>query len=636
MVKSFIINTMGGIGARQNRAVPPVDCVYLASGRAALPHPIRRQLRGRDQSEEFIVMDLFDVLNFVCGLAMFLFGMSYMGDGLESCAGGRLQSILEKLTSSPARGFLLGAVVTAIIQSSSATSVMVVGFVNSGVMTLQQAIGLIMGANVGTTVTGWLVSLTSIDGASMAIQLLKPSSWVPVLALVGVYFMNFEKSGKHKNVAAVLLGFAILMVGMDTMSSAVEGLKEVPAFTDLFSLFSNPIVGILVGALVTAVMQSSSASVGVLQALSMTGSITLSSAIPLVLGMNIGAAVPVLLSAISANKEAKRTSLVYLYFNLISTILFMIVYELATALFPIPILDEAVGPVGIALFHTIYKLVCAGVLLPFTKQIEKLVCLSVRDAKVKEEKPLLDDRLMNTPAVALAQAQRLTVETALMAQDSFNEAVTLLDRWDDKVADHVRELERTIDTREDILGTYLVKLSALSLSATESQVLSIMLHTISDFERISDHAVGILLSIQASEQKPSAISSGAKEELKRMAAAVSEALGLCIAAFSTNNPEAARRVEPLEEVVDDLADQLKNHHIDRLRAGKCSVDSGFIFTDLISDFGRVSDHCSNIAACLVEMQHNSFDTHQYVHTVHHSGDADYLSDYEYFSNKYAV
>lgn len=580
-------------------------------------------------------MDLFDLLDFICGLALFLFGMSYMGDGLESCAGGRLQSILEKLTSSPAKGFFLGLVVTAIIQSSSATSVMVVGFVNSGIMTLQQAIGLIMGANVGTTVTAWLISLTSIEGAGFAVQLLKPSSWVPLLALVGIYFLKFEKSGRRKNVAAVLLGFAILMVGMNSMSAAVSVLKEDPAFTELFVLFSNPMVGMLVGLVLTAIMQSSSASVGVLQALSMTGSITLGAAIPLILGINIGASVPIMISALSANKEAKRTSFVYLYFNVISMILFMIVFYIAQFTIGLPILAEPVNPVGIAIFHTSYKLIFALLMLPFTGLLEKLVCFTVRDSKIKE-KPLLDDRLMTTPAVALAQAQRLTVETALMAQDSFNEAVSLLDRWDDKVADHVRQLESTIDKHEDILGTYLVKLSGLGLTDTENQELSIMLHTISDFERISDHAVGILLSVQASQQKSNAISDSAKGELKLMANAVSEALSLCIASFSTNNPEAARRVEPLEEVVDDMADRLKDHHIDRLRAGQCSVESGFIFTDLISNFSRVSDHCSNIAACIVEMQHNSYDTHKYVHSVHHSGDVEYLSDYDYFSEKYAL
>lgn len=580
-------------------------------------------------------MDVFDLLNFILGLAMFLFGMSYMGDGLESCAGGKLQGILEKLTSSPVKGFFLGLIVTAIIQSSSATSVMVVGFVNSGMMTLQQAIGLIIGANVGTSVTGWLVSLTSIDGAGLAIQLLKPSSWVPLLALAGVYFLNFEKSGRFKNVAGVLLGFAILMVGMDTMSSAVTGLRDVPAFTNLFVLFSNPIIGIVVGALLTAIMQSSSASVGVLQALSMTGGITLDAAIPLILGMNIGAAVPILISALNANKEARRTSFIYLYFNVISTVLFMVAYNVIQLFVALPILDAAVNPVGIAIFHTAYKLICAAVLLPFTALLEKLVCFTVREAKVVE-KPLLDDRLMTTPAVALAQAQRLTVETALMSQTAFNEAVSLLEHWDDKLADHVRELEKTIDKHEDILGTYLVKLSSLNLSPNENRELSTMLHTISDFERISDHAVGIMMSIGSARSKPNAISNSAKRELNQMGAAVAEALSLCIAAFSTNNPEAARRVEPLEAVVDNMADRLKDHHIDRLRAGKCSVDCGFIFTDLISNFSRVSDHCSNVAACIVEMQHDSFDTHQYVHSVHHSGDADYLSDYELFSQKYVI
>ncbi len=580
-------------------------------------------------------MDIFDLLSFFLGLAMFLFGMDYMGDGLESCAGGRLQGILEKLTASPLRGFFLGFVVTAIIQSSSATSVMVVGFVNSGIMTLQQAISLIIGANVGTTVTGWLVSLTSINGAGFFIQLLKPSSWVPILALAGVYFLVFEKSGRRKNVAGVLLGFAVLMVGMDTMSTAVEGLKDVPAFTDLFVLFSNPVIGVLVGAVLTAIMQSSSASIGVLQALSVTGSITLGAAIPLILGMNIGASVPILLSSIGASKEARRTSFVYLYFNIINMLLFMLIFVIADLFFPLTILDSAVSPVSIAVFHTAYKLICGVAMLPFAGLLEKLVCLTVKDDK-EAEKPLLDERLMATPAVALAQAQRVTVETALMAQDTFNDAVSLLDAWDDKVAERVRELEKTIDVREDVLGTYLVKLSGLNLTETENRALSTMLHTISDFERISDHAVSILISLHAAASKPNTFSDHAKEELKRMASAVSEALSLCIASFSTNNVEAARRVEPLEEVVDEMGDQLRNHHIDRLKAGRCSVDSGFIFTDLISNFCRVSDHCSNIAACVVEMQHNSYDPHRYVHSVHHSADGDYHADYEHFSQKYVL
>ena len=584
-------------------------------------------------------MDIFSILNLVCGLALFLFGMSYMGDGLETCAGSRLQDILMRLTSSPVKGFFLGFLVTAIIQSSSATTVMVVGFVNSGLMTLQQSVGLILGANVGTTVTAWLISLTSIDGASFFIKLLKPDAWMPILAIIGVYLLSFDKSGKHKGIAAILLGFSILMVGMDIMSGAVEGLKEVPEFREAFILFSNPILGVLVGTVLTGIIQSSSASVGILQALSMTGMVTFGTAIPIILGMNIGTTVTAMLSAVNTNRDARRAACVHFYFNVISTVVFMIPFYLINSFIGgFPFLAEAVSPLSIAIFNTIYKFVCAFAAIPFTKGLVKLACLTIRDKKgeAEEKKTLLDERFLTTPAVALAQAQRLTVDTALLAQDCFNQSITLLEQWDDKVAAEVREKEKTIDHYEDVLGTYLVKLSSLSLTEAENRELTIMLHSISDFERISDHAVGIVISAHAAAQKNSALSDNAKTELRQMATAVSEALSLCIASFSTKNLDAARRVEPLEEVVDRIADKLRAHHIDRLRAGRCSVDSGFVFTDLISNFRRVSDHCSNVAACVIELQNNTYDTHKYLHSVHHSGDASYVADYEYFLEKYSM
>ena len=582
-------------------------------------------------------MDLFDFLNFVCGLAMFLFGMFHMGDGLESCAGGRLQSILEKLTANPVKGFFLGFLVTALIQSSSATTVMVVGFVNSGVMTLHQAVGLIMGANVGTTVTAWLISLTSIDGAAFVLQLLKPASWIPILALIGIYFMRFESTGRKKNVAAILLGFTVLMVGMETMSSSVEGLKDVPQFSQAFTLFSNPLMGILAGLAVTAVMQSSSASVGVLQALSVTGSITFESAIPIIIGQNIGAVVPALISSLNANTDARRASAIHLYINLIGAVLFMVPYYIIRYTVGIPFLTDAVNPVTIAIIHSGYKLGCAVILLPFSKALERLTYATVPDkSSAKEEPPLLDERLMNTPAVALAQAKRLTEDTAFMAREAFDKAAALIVHWDAKEAEKVRNLENAIDRHEDALGTYLVKLSGLGLSVRESRNLSIMLHTISDFERISDHAVDIVISAQEASQKANVFSEGAKHELKLMSSAVSEALSLAIAAFSNNDPDAARQVEPLVEVVDNMGSVLRAHHIDRLRAGRCSVESGFLFTDLVSGLSRVADHSSNIAACIVEMQHSSFDTHQYVHTLHHSSDGEYVANYERFSSKYAL
>lgn len=581
-------------------------------------------------------MDLFDFLNFLCGLALFLFGMFTMGDGLENCAGGRLRSILERLTASPVRGFFLGFLVTAIIQSSSATTVMVVGLVNSGVMSLHQAVGLIMGANVGTTVTAWLISLTSIDGAAFFLQLLRPAAWVPLLALLGVYFMRFERSGRKKGLAAILLGFAVLMVGMDTMSASVEVLRDVPAFSRIFTLFSHPLAGILVGVVVTAVMQSSSASVGVLQALSVTGGIRAESAIPLILGMNIGAVVPTLLSAVGARVGARRAAAVHLYINLIGAALFLIPYALLRRNFLLPFLEEAVNPVSIALIHSGYKLGCALVLLPFCGALERLAVYTVRDqAGSAAEAPLLDERLMATPSVALSQAKRLTGETALMAQEAFEKALSLLERWDAKTAGRVRELEDAIDQREDALGTYLVQLSGLGLSIGESQDLSTMLHTISDFERISDHAVDILLCLQEVGQRSSGFSEGARQELRLMAQAVTEALELTIVSFRTGNLDAARQVEPLGEVVERMGGTLRAHHIDRLRAGRCSVETGVLFTDLVNCLGRVSAHCSNIAACVVEMQHSSYDPHQYVRELHRS-DPDYAASFARFSAKYAL
>ncbi len=581
-------------------------------------------------------MDLFDFLNFLCGLALFLFGMFTMGDGLESCAGGQLRSILERLTASPVRGFFLGFLVTALVQSSSATTVMVVGFVNSGVMSLHQAVGLIMGANVGTTVTAWLISLTSIDGAAFFFRLLKPASWIPLLALAGVYFLRFERSGRKKGLAAVLLGFTVLMVGMDTMSASVTGLRDVPAFSQVFTLFSHPLAGILVGAAVTAVMQSSSASVGVLQALSVTGGIRAESAIPLILGMNIGAVVPALLSAIGAQTGARRAAAVHLYINLIGAALFLIPYELLRRTVGLPFLTQTVNPVGIALIHSGYKLGCALVLLPFCGALERLAVYTVRDRTGSAaEAPLLDERLMTTPAVALSQARLLTEETAFMAQEAFEKALSLLDRWDSKAAGRVRELEAAVDRREDALGTYLVRLSGLGLSVRESQELSTMLHTISDFERISDHAVDILLCLQEAGQRGIRFSDGARQELRLMARAVTEALGLTIASFRSGSADTARQVEPLDEVVERMGRALRDHHIDRLWAGRCSVETGVLFTDLVTCLGRVSAHCSNIAACVVEMRHSSYDPHRYVRELH-SSDPDYAASFQRFSAKYGL
>lgn len=581
-------------------------------------------------------MDLFDVLSLVGGLAMFLYGMSVMGDGLEQCAGGKLKSILERLTSNPVKGFLMGLAVTAVIQSSSATTVMVVGFVNSGIMTLRQAIGIIMGANVGTTVTAWILSLAGIESENFFIQLLKPSSFTPVLAVIGVIFYVFLKDGKRRDIGMILLGFAVLMTGMDIMSSSVEGLKDVPEFTNILLMFSNPILGVLAGALLTAIIQSSSASVGILQALSVTGAVTFGSAIPIIMGQNIGTTVTAMLSSIGTNRNARRAALVHLYFNIIGTVVCLTGFTIVNAIFQFSWLNTPVNQAGIAIVHTSFNLICTAIMLPLSGVLERLAYASIPEEESKEQKQsLLDERLMVTPSVALNRCKKLAVDMAMQTKDAYSQAVSLVKQWDDTKAAFIRKNEQDLDEFEDALGSYLIKLSSKSLSIADSTELNQLLHIVGEIERISDYAVSILISCNHLHQNEKAFTEDAQKELDLLSSAVLEVLDLSIQAFNGIDLEAASRVEPLEQNVDRLCSKLRERHIMRLREGTCTQRQGLIFTDLLSDLSRISDHCSNIAVCTIETSKESYDTHRYLYEVK-TQDAEYRRVYEEYAQKYRL
>lgn len=560
-------------------------------------------------------MTIFDVLTLIGGLCLFLFGMQVMGDGLERRAGGSLKVLLGRLTGSKFKGFLTGLGVTSVIQSSSATTVMVVGFVNSKVMTLKQAIGVIMGANIGTTVTAWILSLGGISGNSLFLKLLKPTSFTPVLALIGTTFLMFSKSEKKRDVGTVLLGFATLMFGMDTMSGAVSGLADMPSFRQLFLLFSNPILGVLVGGLLTAVIQSSSASVGILQALSATGAVTFASAIPIIMGQNIGTCVTALLSSFGTNKNAKRAAVVHLSFNVIGTVVWLTVFSVVSALFRPSLLQQPATYAGIAMAHSVFNILCTLLLYPMSSLLEKLAYKIVPEGKEKEpEKRVeLDDRLLLTPAVALAESERVTLKMGERAAQGLNDSLSLLTDYTPERAAEVRAAEKDTDRYEDLLGTYLTRLSRRQITAEDSTEISKLLKAIGDFERIADHSVNILESAEELREKKTAFSLGAAEDLRVLCRALSDILALTLTAFRENDPEKAAEVEPLEQVIDGLRTALRDGHIVRLKSGECTVEAGFIWSDLLTNMERAADHCSNIAACIIEAGHQDMDLHAFLH-----------------------
>ena len=556
-------------------------------------------------------MTIFDVLNLIGGLCLFLFGMNVMGDGLERRAGNSLKALLGKLTNSPIKGFLTGLGVTAVIQSSSATTVMVVGFVNSKIMTLKQSISIIMGANIGTTVTAWILSLGGISGDNIVMKLLKPTSFTPILALIGIVFMMFTKSGKKKDVGTILLGFATLMFGMHEMSSAVSGLSKIPEFQNLFIMFKNPILGVIVGALLTAVIQSSSASVGILQALSATGAVSYGAAIPIIMGQNIGTCVTALLSSFGTNKNAKRAAIIHLSFNVIGTVVWLIAFSLISAIIKPAILDASASYLGIAISHSIFNVLCTALLLPMSSLLEKLAYILVPDGKEEESFVELDERLLITPTVALQQCYNVAKKMANEAISGFQLALSSADEYTAEKAEKVRISESNTDRYEDILGTYLTKLSRSRTTDDDSSEVSKLLKAIGDFERISDHSVNILESVEELREKKIEFSDDAKKELNVLTSAVSEILDITLSAFNGDDENAVYNVEPLEQVIDGLKSMLRDRHIVRLADGECTVEAGFIWGDLLTNLERTSDHCSNIATCLIDATHHNMNAHEY-------------------------
>ncbi len=581
-------------------------------------------------------MDIFSFLSLVGGLAIFLFGMQVMGDGLEKRCGGKLKGILESMTSSPIKGVLLGAGVTAIIQSSSATTVMVVGFVNSGLMQLSQAIGVIMGANIGTTVTAWLLSLTGVQGDNIFIQLLKPSSFSPVLALIGIIFLMFFKGTKKEDSGMIMLGFAVLMTGMELMSDSVSGLAESDSFARLFTLFTNPILGILAGAVLTAIIQSSSASVGILQALSVTGAISYSAAIPIILGQNIGTCATALLASIGTNKNARRTAMAHLSFNIIGSAVFIILFMIIRTVGDLAFIDSPINAAGIAIVHTTFNCFATALLLPFTKQLEKLAILLVPDDNKKEEISLLDERLFATPSVAVNRATQITAEMGLIAKDSLLKSLNMIYEYQEKDAQEIRDEEKKVDRYEDRLGTYLVKLSRENLSAKDSDETSKILHCIGDFERISDHAVNIVESAEEMRDKGLNFSREAISGLRVMTDALTEIINMALQAFTDNDLEKAKSIEPLEQIIDGLKIKLRDDHIIRLQKNECNIETGFVFSDLLTNMERVADHCSNIGVCILESAVGGFDTHEYLRRVKKSGENEFFEQYDRYKEKYEL
>ena len=576
-------------------------------------------------------MDFFSILTLLGGLALFLYGMNVMGDGLEKVSGGKMEKILETLTSNPLKAVGLGAAVTAVIQSSSATTVMVVGFVNSGIMKLSQAVGVIMGANIGTTITSWILSLSGIQSDNFFIQLFKPTTFSPVLALIGVAFLMFAKSEKKKDIGTIFIGFAVLMFGMESMSGAVKPLADVPEFTGLLLKFSNPVAGILAGTILTAIIQSSSASVGILQALCMTGAVPYSSAFPIIMGQNIGTCVTALLSAIGANKNAKRAAMIHLYFNLIGTVVFMVLFYIINTAVHFPFMAQMATPATIAITHSVFNITATFVWLPFSNLLVRLACLTIRDDKENEisredqEFMILESRFLEKPAFAVEQGRNAAKHMEQDSRKILDIALGLIHSYSDEQAERVQKLESKIDRYEDELGTYLVKLNNKDLSERDSHSVSIMLHCIGDFERISDHAVNIMESAQELHEKNISFSPQAKNELQVLIAVVSRIVDTAYQVFDKQDLNLTHDVEPLEEIVDELSKELKRRHVNRLRLGECTIEMGFILTDLITSLERIADHCSNISVCVTQVRENLYDTHSHLESLKNEPDDSYYN-----------
>lgn len=567
-------------------------------------------------------MNFFDLLSMIGGLALFLFGMHILSEGLEKVSGGRLEKVLENLTSSRLKAVLLGAGVTAVIQSSSATTVMVVGFVNSGIMKLSQAIGIIMGANIGTTITSWILSLTGIQGDNFFIQMLKPMSFSPILAMIGIIFIMFLKNEKKKDIGMIFVGFAVLMYGMDAMSTAVEPLKDVPEFTNLFVMFKNPILGMIVGAILTAIIQSSSASVGILQVLCGTGSVTYAAALPIIMGQNIGTCITAMMSGVGATKNAKRAAVVHLLFNLIGTAIFMIVFYSINAFVHFEFLGYAANKMGIAVIHTCFNVAATLVLLPFANVLEKLSLMIIKKDAEEEKQEAeqaafvrMDERFLSTPSFALEQAYSYVIKMAEITQESLEEAMNLFFTYDKEIAKEVERKENLVDQYDDEISSYLVKLSSRNLSAKDSKKLTMLLHSIGDFERISDHAINLVDAAREMNKKEQSFSSKALEELQVFTQAIRDIVGMSVDIFEHEDVSAARQIEPFEEAIDVLQKEMKKRHTKRLRKGKCTVEMGFVLSDITNNYERIADHCSNIAISVMQLKEEETHAHEYVDTL---------------------
>ncbi len=585
-------------------------------------------------------MDIFDVLTLLCGLALFLYGMDVMGDALKKSAGNSLKMILGKMTSSPLRGFLLGLGVTAVIQSSSATTVMVVGFVNSGTMTLLQSVGVIMGANVGTAVTAWMTALSTIGTGETNlawIEWLKPDSWMPILAVIGICLLMFAKRSKQKGVGHILLGFAVLMVGMNLMSEAVYDLRSDEGFKSILTMFENPILGLLAGLVLTVIVQSSSASVGILQSLSTTGAISYGAAIPIIMGQNIGTCVTALISSIGANRNGKRAAMIHLYFNIIGVVIWLSIFYIVNAIFTFVTADMFIDAWGIALVHTVFKILSVLAIAPFYRQLEKLACLTIREkGDASESTNRLDERLFNTPSIAAEQATKVAFDMADVSVLALKKSLALLDSYDIKVADEIRELEDRADKYEDMLGSYLVKLSSHDLGEQDTIQVTKLLHIIGDLERISDHSVNIAESCEEMKDKRISFSSMAASEIRVLKSAINEILDITLDSFKRNDISVAANVEPIEQVVDELRDQIKLNHILRLQKSECTIEHGFILNDLLTNLERVSDHCSNIAGCVIEIsEYDALNMHEYLDDIREGG-GEYEEKFNFYKEKYKI
>ncbi len=583
-------------------------------------------------------MTVQDILAMLGGLAVFMFGMHTLSAALEKFAGGKLENWLEKMTSNPIKGVALGAGVTALIQSSAATTVMLVGFVNSGIMKLSQAIGVIMGANIGTTATGWILSLSGLKGNGI-LAIFSPDFFTPILAIIGIALIMFTKSDRRKTFGTILIGFSLLMFGMSMMSSAAEGLKDNAAFREFMVMFTNPFLGVLVGALLTAVLQSSSVSIGILQTLAReTGTITYQIALPIILGQNIGSCVTALISSIGANKSAKRVAIVHLYFNVIGTVVFLSLFYLINALIDLPFMEQQLEATGIAIIHTSFNLLVTLLFLPFTKQLEKLACLTIRDKPGDEDSvvPLLDKRFLNTPSVAIEHCKNVAFKMARLTRKTLLMSLDLVAKYDKEIAQEVNDNENTIDIFEDNIGSYILKISSKDLSVNDSQIVSNLLHTIGDLERISDHAVNIMEAAEEMYTKKVRFSPAAEEEVGIMIKAVTEILDMSINSFINLDVSLAKEVEPLEDVIDGLRTELKNRHVQRLRDGVCTIELGFILQDLLTNFERVSDHCSNIAVCLIQIKENSMDTHEYMNELKRLDKSEFMDEFNQYKTKYSL